>query len=181
MRGSRPGVGAAVASVAVLLLVGSTAGCLGGGDGDGDDTDYGEWFMALTVDKFNSNGQRAVNVTYLLFEVRYGPMLRDDWRVQESDGFTKGNDSVFPLRVEARYDDGRNEVEDFPIMGSKPFLTGSVFFRDKRLKVNLDGDRSLYTIDRSIDLLPHGHEVTATIEGDYGTLVLYFNMNEPAT
>ena len=179
MRVTDSRAGGPMTAVAVLVLVASTAGCLGGGDDGGDDTDYREWFMALTLDGFISNGERAVNLTYLLFEVRYGPMLIDDWVVEESDGFTKGNESVFPLRIEARYDDGRNEVEDFPIMGSNAYLTGSVVFRDKTLRFNLDGPSSLYTIDRSIDRLPHKHEVTATVEGDYGTLVLYFNMNEP--
>jgi hypothetical protein len=178
MRSDR-GVGAAVATVAIVVLVASTAGCIGGGDGNGDDTDYREWRMSLRVDKFISNGQRAINVTYLLFEVRYGPMLIDDWVVQQSDGFVKGNESVFPIRIEARYDDGKNEVEDFPIIGSNSYLTGSTVFKDKKLRLTIDGPGSLITIDRSIDILPHKHEITSTIEGDYGTLVLYFSMNEP--
>jgi hypothetical protein len=170
---------AVVAStVLLLLLLSSTTGCLSGDDG-GDEVNYTEWYVALTMEQFNTNGVRAVNVTYLKFDIRFGPIQRDPWVIQESDTFQKENESVFPLRIEARYEDGVNEVEDFPLMGESNVITGAVIFKSGRLRVNLDGEDSLYTVDRSIDRYPHEHELTVTTTGTNGDLKFYLSMNEP--
>jgi hypothetical protein len=174
-----PSRGTVIALAIVVLLVPATSGCLSDDDG-GNGVDYKEWYVAMTVERFDTNGERPVNVTYLLFEIRFGPILKDGWVVQQSETFQKEKESVFPLRIEARYDDKTSEVEEFPIMGSSNVVTGAVKFTSGRLSVDLDGKQSLYTIDRSaIDRYPHDHEVTVTVMGDYGDLTFYFNMNEP--
>jgi hypothetical protein len=159
----------------VLVMLPATSGCLS----EDEPQDLDDWFVAFTVDRFDPNGQRAVNVSFLLFEVRVGGMYKDTWMVQESDGFTKGDESVFPIRVEARYDDGVHAVEGFPILGSDPFMTGALFIRDGKMSVDIDGDDDLITLNRDIDRYDHDHELTVYLEGDYGTLRLYFNLNEP--
>jgi hypothetical protein len=162
-------------SLVLVILVPITAGCLG----DEEPEDLSEWFVAMTIEQFNTNGERAVNVTELLFSVRFGGINKDPWLVQESDGFTKGTEDFFPIRIEARYDDGKNPVEDFPVMGSSHVLTGALTFDGDKMKLKLDGDPSLYTIDDSIDRYPHDYERTVVLEGDYGDLKLYFNLNSP--
>jgi hypothetical protein len=169
-------------AILMILLVISvpTMGCIGNGGGDGDGKDFSEWTVAMTIDRFNTNGNRPVNVTYLLFEARIGPFQRDRWMVQESNSFKKGNESTFPIRIEARYEDGVNEVEPFPIMGDDNVITGALTIRSGKLSVVLDGEGSLYTVDKTIDIYPHDHELTVKVQGVNGELRLYFNMNEPA-
>lgn len=163
-------------SMAIVILVPVTAGCLG----DDEPQDLTEWYVAMTIEQFNSNGQRAVNVTELLFAVRFGGINKDAWMIQESDGFTKDTEDFVPIRIEARYDDGKNPVENFPIMGNSHVLTGALKFEGDNMVLNLDGDPSLYTIDDSIDRYPHDYERTVVLTGDYGDLKLYFNLNKPS-
>lgn len=161
-------------SMTLLLMATATMGCLT----QEVHQDLSDWYVAMTVERFNTNGQRAVNVTKLKFEVRFGDVHKDTWMVQESGGFYKGEENVFPIRIEARYDNGTSE-EDFPILGSSNVLTGVLKFDDDKMSLRLDGDKDLITTDKSIDRYPHGYERTATITGIYGELVLYFNLNEP--
>lgn len=170
------GEAAAVAASLTLVLV---AGCLSDGDGGGDDGAYADWTLGLTIDRFDSNGERAVNVTELRFAVRWGPVEGDGWVVQQSDSFVKGNDSQFPFRLEARYEDGSGPAEDFPIMGESSVLTGAVRFVDGKLELVVDGDEGLYEVTDEVDILPHDLERTLTVTGTYGDLRLYFDMREP--
>jgi hypothetical protein len=163
-------------SMALLLIVPVTAGCLS----EDEPMDLSEWWVALTVDKFDPNGERAVNVTELLFKVRFGDLNQDTWMLQESHGFFKGDEDYFPIRLEARYDDKVNPVEDFPILGDSHIVTAALRFDGDRMGVQVDGDKDLIVKDRSIDNLPHDYERTVRLTGDYGELTLYFNLNEPA-
>ena len=70
----RSGRGAALAlSLALLFIVPATAGCLGGEE----EVDLSDWWVAMTITRFDPNGQVAVNVTELLFKVRFGNMTED--------------------------------------------------------------------------------------------------------
>ena len=161
-------------SITLILVATTTVGCLT----EEEPHDLSDWYVAMTVERFDTNGQRAVNVTKLKFDVRFGDVHKDTWMVQESGGSYKGDENAFPIRIEARYDNGTSE-EDFPILGSSNVLTGVLKFDGDKMKLLLDGDKDLITIDKSIDRYPHGYERTATITGIYGELVLYFNLNEP--
>lgn len=161
-------------SLALLFIVPITAGCLS----DEEPRDLSEWYVAMTIERFDTNGERSVNVTELLFKVRFGDMHKDTWMLQESSGFFKGEEDFFPIRIEARYDDG-DTVEDFPILGASSVLTGALRFDGDEMKLVLDGDPTLITKDRSIDRYPHDYERTVRLEGDYGELTLYFNLNVP--
>ena len=163
-------------SLVLLLLVPVTSGCIGDED---EPRDLSEWWLAMTIDKFNPNGERPVNVTELLFKVRFGDVHKDTWMLQESTGFYKGDANYFPVRIEARYEDGTS-VEGFPILGSSHEVTAAVKFDGDRMRVQVDGDKDLIVKDDSIDNYPHGYEKTVKLTGDYGVLTLYFNMNEPA-
>ncbi len=165
-----------LATVMVLALAMVTSGCLS----EDEPPDLDDWFVAFTVDRFDSNGQRAVNVSFLLFEVRVGDMFKETWMLQQSDGFVKADESSFPIRIEARYDDGVNTVEDFPILGNDSFITGLLIINDGKMRVDIDGDDGLITVDKSIDRFDHDYELTVHLEGKWGTLRLYFNLNEPS-
>jgi hypothetical protein len=167
-----------VALVLVLaLLAMATTGCL---EDDEPQVDLSGYRLSMTVERFDGNGLRAVNVTELLFEVTLGPLHMDTWYIQQSDGFVKGEDDTIPLSIQARYDDGKNPVEDFPIMGDDHIVTGGVLVRDGKLTVELNGDEGLYQVDHSTVRYPGEREVTVTITGTYGDLVLYFNLLPPA-
>jgi len=161
-------------SMALVLVATTTMGCLN----DEEPMDLSEWYVAMTVERFDTNGQRAVNVTKLLFDVRFGDLHKDTWMIQESGGFTKGGEDVFPIRLEARYENGTS-AEDFPILGSSRVLTGALRFDGDQMRLVMDGGKDLITVDRSIDRYPHGYERTVRSTGSYGELVLYFNLNEP--
>jgi hypothetical protein len=164
-------------SVALLLIVPITAGCLS----EDEPLDLSEWYVAMTVERFETNGEKAVNVTELLFDVRFGDVTKDTWRIQETGGFFKEDTKFVPIRIEARYDDGVNPVEDFPIIGSSDVVTGAITFVDgDQMKLDMDGPEDLIDQDKSIDRYPHGYERTVRLTGDYGVLVLYFNLNEPS-
>ena len=162
-------------TLALLFIVPITAGCLS----EEEPLDLSEWYVGMTIDGFDSNGLKAVNVTELLFDVRFYNVTRDDWKVQESSGFFKGDVDFAPIRIEARYDDGKNPVEDFPILGSSNVITGALRFEDDDMRLEFDGDKDLITKDRSIDHYPHDYERTVRISGDYGELRLYFGLVEP--
>jgi hypothetical protein len=99
--------------------------------------------------------------------------------LQESHGFFKGDVDFVPIRLEARYEDGVNPVEEFPILGSSNVVTAAIRFDGDKMKVEVDGDKDMIVKDRSIDNLPHDYERTVKLTGDYGVLTLYFNLNEP--
>lgn len=162
-------------TLALLFMVPMTAGCLS----DEEPLDLSEWYVGMTIDRFDSNGEKAVNVTELLFNVRFGNVTRDEWKVQESSGFFKGDVDFVPIRIEARYDDGKNPVEDFPILGSSNVVTGALRFEGDVMRLEFDGKKDLIIKDRSIDHYPHDYERTVYISGDYGELRLYFNLVEP--
>jgi hypothetical protein len=162
-------------SLALLFIVPLTAGCLT----EDEPRDLSEWWVAMTIDKFNPNGERPVNVTELLFKVRFGDVNKDTWMLQESSGFFKGDTKFVPIRLEARYEDGVEPVEDFPILGSTNVVTGAIKFDGDKMSVEVDGDKDLIVKDRSIDNLPHDYERTVKLTGDYGVLTLYFNLNQP--
>ncbi|NIP34778.1 MAG: hypothetical protein GWN18_07520 [Thermoplasmata archaeon] len=172
---SSKGKGAIAVSLAILIFVPIASGCLGGEE---EPRDLSEWWVAMTITRFDSNGQVAVNVTELLFNVRFGNITEDTWMLQGSRGFYKGDSDFFPIRIEARYDDGAS-VEDFPILGSSNVVTGAIRFDGDRMKVQVDGDKDLIVKDDSIDNYPHGYEKTVKLTGDLGELTLYFNLNEP--
>ena len=164
--------------IILLVLIVPTSGCID--DGDGNGKDYSDWSLAMTIDRFIPKPGNVVNSTYLLFDARFGPIFKDPWIVHESDAFVKGEENTFALRLGARYDDGVNEVEPFPIMGSENLVTGAITIRSGKVTALLDGDQGLYTKDNSIDRYPHDLELTVTLQGDEGDLRLYFNMNKPA-
>jgi len=161
-------------SLALLFIVPVTAGCLT----EEEPQDLSEWHVGMTIELFDTNGEKTVNVTELLFKVRFGDVNKDTWMLQESSGFFKGEEDFFPIRIEARYDDGET-VEDFPILGSSNVLTGTLRFDGDEMKLVMDGDKALIVKDRSIDRYPHDYERTVKLTGDYGELTLYFNLNEP--
>lgn len=161
-------------SLALLSIVPLTTGCLS----EDEPRDLTDWWVALTIDRFDPNGERPVNVTELLFDVRFGNVSKDTWMLQESSGFFKGKDNFFPIRIEARYDDGAT-VEDFPILGTSNVVTGALRFDGDRMRVEIDGDKALIVKDKSIDNYPHDYERTVRVTGNYGELRLYFNLNEP--
>jgi hypothetical protein len=163
-----------VLSLVILFVVPAMAGCLT----EEEPRDLSDWWVAMTIDRFDPNGGKVVNVTELLFHVRFGNITEDTWMLQGSRGFYKGEDDSFPIRIEARYDDG-NTVEDFPILGTSNVVTGALKFDGDRMKVDIDGDPSLIVKDRSIDNYPHDYERTVKITGTYGELRLYFNLNKP--
>lgn len=162
-------------SLAILMFVPITSGCLS----EDEPRDLSDWYVAMTIERFETNGQRAVNVTELLFDVRFGEVTKDTWMIQESSGFVKGDTSFVPIRIEARYEDGVNPVEDFPILGSSHVVTGALRFDGDAMGLVVDGDEDLIVKDRSIDRYPHGYERTVRLTGDYGWLTVYFNLNEP--
>ncbi len=166
---------AIIGTLALLVLATALAGCIDNEEPE----DLSDHRLSMTVEMFDGNGQRAINVTELLFKVSLGPMQKDTWMIQQSDGFVKGEDNTIPLRIEARYEDGRNPVEDFPIMGDDHVVTGGVLVKDGKLTVDLNGDDGLYTLDHSSVRYPSEREVTVTITGTYGDLVLYFNLLPP--
>jgi hypothetical protein len=168
------GPAAVALSLAIILIVPTMSGCLS----EEEPRDLSEWWVALTIDRFDPNGERPVNVTELLFEVRFGNVSKDTWMLQESSGFFKGKDNFFPIRIEARYDDG-DTVEDFPILGTSNVVTGALRFDGDRMRVEMDGDKALIEVDKSIDNYPHDYERTVKVTGTYGELRLYFNLNEP--
>jgi hypothetical protein len=160
----------------LMMMVPITAGCLS----DGEPRDLSDWYVAMTIERFETNGERAVNVTELLFKVRFGNVTKDTWMLQESSGFHKGEGDFFPIRIEARYDDGKNPVEDFPILGTSHVVTGAMRFDGDEMRFEFDGDKALISKDRSIDRYPHDYERTVKLTGEYGELTLYFNLNEPS-
>lgn len=170
-------VAGVVLIVAVLSV--SVAWYYRGGE-DEEEKDFTGWYLAMSMRRFVNTAQRPINVTELLFTVTLGELQRNDWVVQESDGFFVGEgERWFPLRLEARYDNGKDPVEDFAILGSAHEVSGSVQLRNDGIKVKLDGEADLITIDNSIDDYPHPYERTARLEGDNGVLTLYFNLNKP--
>jgi hypothetical protein len=162
-------------SLAIVMLVPITSGCLS----EEEPRDLSDWYVAMTIERFDTNNQRAVNVTELLFEVRFGEVSKDTWMIQESSGFVKGDTTFVPIRIEARYEDGENPAEDFPILGSSHVVTGAIRFDGDAMRLEVDGDRDLIVKDKSIDRYPHDYERTLRLTGDYGTLTVYFNLNEP--
>ena len=175
MRNEGEGTEAIALALAMLFIVPVTAGCIG----EDEPRDLSDWWVAMTIDRFDPSGVRPVNVTELLFSVRFGDLHKDTWMLQESTGFFKNDTDYFPIRVEARYDDGAT-VEDFPILGASNVVTGALRFDGDRMKVEIDGDKDLIVKDGSIDNYPHGYERTVRLTGDYGELRLYFNLNEPS-
>jgi len=170
---------AAAAAFAVLLLTMTTLpGCLKDEGGNGED--LSGWELGMTVDKFLSNGARTMNLTYLSFKVRWGPTEFDHWRVAESEGFEKGNESYFPFRLEASYDEpGPAGPDPFPIQGAQDYVTGACEVKSGGLRLSIDGDRSTFNVTNEYDRLPTDYEATVHIKGTYGELVLYFLMLEP--
>lgn len=163
--------------LSLLVLTTVSTGCL---EDDEPIPDMTDWQVAMTINMFDTNGVRTVNVTELLFKVNFGSIDKDPWYIQESDGFVKGLDDTIPIRLEARYEDGKNPSEDFAIMGSSNVITGGLVFTEGKMTLEINGNDALFTIDRSSVLGPLYHtEITATISGDYGNLVLYFNLREP--
>ena len=127
----------------------------------------------------SNNSCYLVIANLLAFKVRFGNVSKDTWMIQESNGFIKGPGNSIPVRVEARYDDGKNPVEEFPILGQSNVVTAALIVKDGKLKLQVDADPSLYIVDQSIDRYPHDKELTAKFEGHYGNLTLYFDMNLP--
>jgi hypothetical protein len=169
---------AIIGVLSLLVLTTFSSGCLEEDDPIPDMTD---WQVAMTVNKFDTNGVRPVNVTELLFKVNFGSIDKDPWMIHESDGFVKGLDDTIPIRIEARYDDGKNPPDAFAIMGSNNVITGGLVFAEGKMTLEINGNDELYTIDRSSVIGPLYHtEITATITGEYGDLVLYFNLREPS-
>jgi hypothetical protein len=169
------GKGALLAlSLALLFIVPMTAGCLGGEE----EVDLSDWWVAMTINRFDPNGQVPVNVTELLFKVRFGNITEDTWMLQGSRGFFKGDTDHVPIRIEARYDDG-DTVENFPILGPNHVVTAAIRFDGDEMRIEVDGDKDLIEKDRSIDNYDHDYERTVKLTGDYGELTLYFNLNEP--
>jgi hypothetical protein len=161
-------------SLALLFIVPMTAGCLGGEE----EVDLSDWWVAMTITRFDPNGQVPVNVTELLFKVRFGDINEDTWMLQGSRGFFKGDVDYVPIRIEARYDDGET-VENFPILGPNHVVTAAIRFDGDEMSIVVDGDKDLIVKDRSIDNYDHDYERTVKLTGDYGELTLYFNLNEP--
>lgn len=174
--GATPARPVVMGVVALLLLASTAMGCLDDGN---DEENLDDWYVAMTVERFDANGLHPVNVTELLFKVRFGNVSKDTWMIQESNGFIKGPADSIPVRVEARYDDGKNPVEEFPILGQSNVVTAALIVKDGKLRLQVDGDASLYKVDQSIDRYPHDKELTARFEGLYGNLTLYFGMNLP--
>ena len=162
--------------VAVVLLLSTCAlpGCLD----DGDGPDLSDWQLGLSVEKYDTNGARAINQTYFRLDVRFGPLFEDDWLVSESNGFTKGEDDEFPWRIEASYRNG-TVYEPFPIQGDSTFSTGMLRVGGGTLEVIVDGDASTYTVGKEYDMQPHDYEASARLKGPYGELVLYFLLLQP--
>ncbi len=167
----RPSV---VTTVAILLATVALPGCLDGPE----EPDLSDWHVGLSVEKYDTNGVRAINQTYFSLDVRFGPVYRAEWFVGESNGFTKGDESEFPWRIEARYQNG-TALEPFPIQGLSTYSTGSLRIGGGTLKVIIDGDASTYSIGKEYDMQPHDYEASAHLKGPYGDLVLYFLMLKP--
>lgn len=168
---------AIIGVLSLLVLTTFSTGCL---EDEEPIPDMSDWGVAMTISMFDTNGERSVNVTELLFKVNFGTINKDPWHLHESDGFVKGQDDTIHIRIEARYEDGKNPPEDFAIMGSNNVITGGLVFAKGKMSLELNGNEELFTIDRSSVIGPLYHtEITATITGDYGDLVLYFNLREP--
>ena len=164
--------------VIVVLLAGSIAWYFGGDDEE--ERDFTGWYMAMSVRRFVNTSDKAINVTELLFTVDFGQLNKDDWVVQESNGFfLESDERWFPLRIEARYDDGEGPPEEFPILGAESEVTGSVRIKDDGLRLRLDGDQGLIDRGEPIDDYPHPYEASAVLSGENGFLTLYFNLNRP--
>jgi hypothetical protein len=166
----------AAALMAILLVATVPPGCLD--EGDNGTKDLSTWEVGMSIEKYETNGVRAVNTTYLRFEVAWGALRFDDWMVGESHGFTKGKVDYFAFTVEGSYMNGTVR-EPFPVQGSSTTATGSVQVRNKDLLVNLDGDDSSFVVGREYDIQPHDWEATVRIHGDYGDLLVYFLLREP--
>ena len=173
--GVRPGP-AVVALVVVLLVASVPVGCLD--EGDGGTPDLSTWEAGMSIEKYETNGVRAVNTTYLRFQVDWGGHRYVDWMVGESHGFKKGDIDYFTFSVTASYMNGTVR-EDFPIQGSSDKATGGVKVRSKDLLVLVDGPESTYVVGREMDIQPHDWEATVRIHGDYGDLLIYFLLREP--
>lgn len=158
-----------------LLIVPATAGCLD----DEEKVDVTGWDLALGLGRFDTNGMFSVNVTELKFSIRFGAIHEDPWYLQESRGFTLADEGTFPVRLEARYDDGSGPPEAFPIIGSSHLLTGVLRVEGIELTLSLDGDPSLYTIEGSHGSSPNQYETSADVTGDYGTLEMFFTLSKP--
>ena len=170
----------AAALAVIILTLTALPGCLK--DDGGGGRDLSGWELGMTVDKFLSNNARVLNLTYIRFHVWWGPKEYDSWRVGESEGFKKGNDSYFPFRIEASYDEpGPAGPDPFPIQGSQDYVTGACEVRSSSLRLAIDGAKSTYRITNEYDRLPTGFESTVRVNGTYGELVLYFLMLEPAS
>jgi hypothetical protein len=166
----------AAALITVLLVATVPPGCLNeGGDGT---VDLSTWEAGMSIEKFETNGARAVNTTHLRFEVDWGGQRYIDWLVGESHGFTKGKVDYFTFTVTATYMNGTVR-EPFPVQGPSNRATGAVQVRSKDLLVILDGDASTYVVGREYDIQPHDWEASVRIHGDYGDLVIYFLLREP--
>ena len=163
----------AVALTALVLATTALPGCL-----DEEEPDLSDWHLGLSVERFETNGARAINQTHFRLDVRFGPIFKDDWIIAESDGFTKGEDDEFPLRIEASYLNG-TVYEPFPIQGSSTVATGLLRVGGGTLKVIIDGDASTYSVGKEYDMQPHDYEASAHLKGPYGDLVLYFLMLQP--
>jgi len=169
---------AMIGVLSLLVLATVSTGCL---EDDEPVPDMSDWRVAMTVNRFNTNEVRPVNVTELLFKVDFGIIHKDPWRIQESDGFVKGLDNTITIRIEARYEDGVSPPDDFAIMGSSNVITGGLVFAEGKMTLELNGNDELFEIDRTPVIGPLYHtEITATITGDYGDLALYFNLREPS-
>jgi hypothetical protein len=168
---------AIVAAVITVLVVAVAApGCL---DENEDEDTLWDWRLGIALAEFDSNSQRVLNLTYFTFKVTFGPIKNLDWALMESHDFLKGNDSFFPIRIEAFYDDPGSTLEEFPIQGSSNTVTASLEFKEGKMVVNVDGASDTYTVSNKIDHLPHDKEKTITVSGTYGDLDIYISMREP--
>ncbi len=165
-----------MALVALLLAAAAAPGCLDGGD-DGE-KDLSTWEVGMSIEKFETNGVRAVNTTYLRYGVDWAGHRYVDWLVGESHGFTKGKVDYFTFSLNATYMNGTVR-EPFPIQGPSTKATGAVQVRSKDLLIILDGDESTYTLGKEYDIQPHDWEATVRIHGAYGDTVVYFLLREP--
>ena len=164
-----------VVAFAVLVIVPITAGCLT----EDEPVDTYGWYVSMNVDQFNNNGQIAMNNTGLLFDVRFGDLHKENWRVEESGGFFKEEDDTYPIRIEASYTDGINPPEDFPILGSSNVITGALRVKNAELQLALDGDQSKITIEDFEDIYPNWITKSTLVVGDHGELRLLFRLAEP--
>ena len=67
---------AIIGVLSLLVLTTFSTGCL---EDDEPIPDMSDWRVAMTIDKFNTNGVRPVNVTELLFKVDFGNIKKDPW------------------------------------------------------------------------------------------------------